>query len=58
LNNVQRQIFMFQTIRVFGPYAYGLPSFKRLSRLQKYFTGQRYSNLKYIKKVNYRNCTI
>ena len=45
-------VYMFQTIHVFGPYAYGpdpmrifskylygLPSFKRLSRLQKYFTG-------------------
>ena len=52
---------MFQTICVFGPYAYGLPSFKRLSRLQKYFPNQRYSNLKYFKKkliiaiVQFRN---
>ena len=73
-------VYMFQTIRVFGPYAYsrtvcvffqntytvgpyayGLPSFKRLSRLQTYLTDQRYSNLKYIKKkliiaiVQFRN---
>jgi len=34
--------------RTVGPSAYDLPSFKRLSRLQKYFTDQRYSNLKYI----------
>ena len=43
-------VYMFQTIRVFGPYAYGLSNFKRLSRLQKYFTDQRYSNLQHIKK--------
>ena len=73
-------VYMFQTVHVFGPYAYsrtvcvffskylyvgpyayGLPSFKRLSRLQKYLTYQRYSNLKYIKKkliiaiVQFRN---
>ena len=37
--------------RTVGLYAYGLPSFTRLSRFQKYFTDQRYSNLKYIKKT-------
>jgi hypothetical protein len=51
----------FQNTYTVGPYAYGLPSFKRLSRLQKYLRDQRYSNLKYIKKkliiaiVQFRN---
>jgi hypothetical protein len=53
--------YFFQNIYTVGLYAYGLPSFKRLSRLQKYLTDQRYSNLKYIKKkliiaiVQFRN---
>ena len=46
---------MFQIIRVFGPYVCLV---LRLSRLQKYFTYQRYSNLKYIKQKLLYLCSV
>ena len=50
--------YFFQNTYTIGPYAYDLFSYKRLSRFQQYLTDQRYLNLKYIKKVDYRKCTI